>query len=111
MLYSDLEGLVPATDFQEIRAEQQLAFQVAFDKLYAEKILTRAKAQGRKNPKQKGKATKGKPFNKGGKKGKGPRPGPSSKPKQNPKTNKSAAMKGNLSKMLADLTKAVKNMK
>ena len=111
MLLQDLEGLIPGNDFIEIKLEQEKAYQAAFDRLYAEKILARTKGKPSTNQK-KGNKKQPSRKDKPGKKNKPARKQQQQKKNKNDprQPNKSAATKEGLIKQLQALTKAVSKL-
>ena len=122
-LLTDLQGLVPETDFLEIQAELKHDYHSAVDRLYAEKILGRTTAAKQRTAPA---STSAKP---GPKTKQNLQPRASGRPKsrkrfpsrtrrnapQQPNTNgavrsRPAANKQELMRQLNDLTKAIKKM-
>ena len=120
-LLTDLQKLIPDTDFREIKGELQHDLNLATDRLYAEKILARNNAnKPRSNAASTSTAKKSNPRASGKPKPKGrqprgrsrPRPRRGDKQPNNPADVRSrpGAVKQDLMRQLNDLTKAIKKM-
>ena len=123
-LFNDLAGHIAAEECDEIKAELEATFKISFDRMYAEKILTRNSKKSRQasptkrpstssgNTKTASK-TKDKPKNQPGpsrgnnkarRRGQGNR-------NNTPKKGNQAPKRQDLAKQLADLTRVIKQMK